>query len=96
MSEITYKPLRESFTESGFVHEILERTGDIAIFRRFKQGSSREHFEVIRVCKHNGFRINGVDIPPAETYPPTTQWGVNGWTLPDEESARAKAAELLA
>lgn len=89
------KILPDSFTESGFVHELLERTGDVAVYRRFKTGGGPEHFEVIRVARHNGFKIANSIIPPAETYPPASQWGTNGWTYPDKEAARVKAHELM-
>jgi hypothetical protein len=34
-------------------------------------------------------------IEPAEVYANSEAWGVNGWTLPDKESAFRKLQELL-
>lgn len=89
------KPIPETFTANGFIHELVERTGDVAIFRRFKMGGGREHFETVVINRHNGFSIAGKDITPAETYPPAQQWGVRGWTFLDKDAAKAKMSDLL-
>ena len=86
------KPLPSTFTAKGFDHQLVQRQGNLAIYRRNRTGSARAHFEVIRVQHHNGFTLAGVSIPPAETYPTATQWGTNGWTCPDMDSAQRRLA----
>lgn len=90
------KPLPLTFTANGFVHEQLQREGMLAIYRRFKQGGGQEHFEVVRIRSHNGFKIPGTNkvALPAETYPGNEKWGSDGFTYPAIEDARAKFEEL--
>lgn len=90
------KPLPQTFTANGFVHEQLVREGNYAIYRRFKQGGGQEHFEVVRIRSHNGFKIPGTNkvALPAETYPGNEKWGVDGFMCPTIELARAKFDEL--
>ncbi len=90
------KTLETTFTSSGFVHEQIVRDGNLAIYRRFKQVGGKEHFEVVRIRSHSGFKIPGTEkmAEPAEMYPSGEQWGLNGWTYPDRESAETKFQEL--
>ncbi len=89
---MTHKPIETTFTANGFIHEQVQRVGDIALYRRFKQGGGQEHFEVVRIKRHDGFKIPGTDkrAEPAETYPSNEKWGVDGFTFPDKDSAQAK------
>ena len=96
------KTIQSTFTAGGFVHELIERTGDIALFRRFAVGGGPEHFEVVRIRRHNGFPIPGSlakfgevrHAPPAEIYPIPERWGTDGFTFNALEMARLKFAEL--
>lgn len=85
-------PIPTTFTAGGFVHDHIQREGNFAIYRRFAQAGGREHFEVIRIRSHNGFKIPGTEkmAPPSETYPSNEKWGHDGWTFPTIESAREK------
>jgi len=90
------KTLPTTFTSKGFDHQQVERIGNIALYARSREGGGQEHFEVIRIKSHNGFKIPGTDdlAPPAEMYPTAEQWGTNGWTMNDKEKALEKFREL--
>lgn len=103
-AEILNKPhkmklLPTKFTKNGFTHEKLQRVGDLAIYRRWK-GNTAPHFEVIEIARHNGFTVRDAtgketDIPAAETYPSSEQWGSKGFTYPDEASATKRFKAML-
>ena len=41
------------------------------------------------------FQIDGRVVPPAEVYPRSEQWGVDGFTFTDRDAAFAKLRELV-
>lgn len=86
------KTLDTSFTHNGFRHEQVVRRGRLAVFRRTK--GNQEHFETVRIQSHKGFKIAGKEFPPAETYPSSEMWGLNGWTFSDALKAREKMDDL--
>ena len=90
------KTLPTTFTSNGFDHQQLDRIGDIAIYARSREGGGQEHFEIIRIKSHNGFKIGTMTerSEPAEMYPTAEQWGTNGWTVNDKEKALEKFREL--
>jgi hypothetical protein len=51
-------------------------------------------YEIIRVKRREGFKIGGRWIPPAEVYPNSEAWGVDGFTVTDKEAAFAKLREI--
>jgi hypothetical protein len=42
------------------------------------------------IGSHNGYKLGGSYIKPAETYPSSSMWGIAGWTCPDELTANEK------
>lgn len=91
-----YKPLPKEFRRDGFQYRQIAREGDMAIFEQTWAGSASPSicYEVIRIRRRDGFQINGRFVEPAEVYPNSEAWGVDGWTLPDREAAFAKLREL--
>jgi hypothetical protein len=87
-----YKPLPKQFRRDGFTYRQICREGDFAIYRQSNKHS--EAFEVIRIRRRDGFEIGGRFVEPAEIYPTSEAWGVDGWTLPDENSAFRKLREI--
>jgi hypothetical protein len=91
---MTIRPLRTNFTRSGFVHAMISRVDDIAIFARSKDGI--EHFEVIRVRTSrphpNDPNPDGADL--VETYPSDEKWGLWAFTCKTRQEADAKAAHM--
>ena len=75
------KPLPIKFTSKGFTHEQLLREGNVALFQRYQSDASKCHYEVILVQSHNGRKIGGTFLEPAEFYPSTSTWGQYGWTF---------------
>ena len=88
------KQLPELFTSKGFTHRMVKRSGDVALFERYKTDPAKSHFEVVRVQSHNGRTIAGQFLPPAEFYPSTSQWGTHGFTYTEGHSgSRDKALQ---
>jgi hypothetical protein len=98
---ITYRPLETEFLKNGFRFRLLRRDGDVAIFHKvaLKGGhhpvSFDAGFETVRVGRHDGYEIAGVQVEPAETLPGNEQWGMKGWSFPTLFAAELKFEELL-
>jgi len=88
------KTLSPHFAKNGFIFEQVERRGDFAVFRKFKERGKSESFEAIKITRHEGYTIAGVSIPAGECYPSSEQWGTNGFTFTDPIAALAKMAQL--
>lgn len=83
------KTLPTEFTYDGFAFTQLERHGLVALFRKRK---ARPHgYEVAMVQIHAGFEIAGRHVEAGEAMPPTSQWGIHGWTFLEGEYPRALA-----
>lgn len=88
------KTVATTFTKNGFLHEQIRRTGNIAMYRRTKQGHA--HVEVVKIGRHNGRVLpDGGEIPPGEFYPSAETWGTYGFTYADEAQAEAKFTEMV-
>jgi len=87
------KTLDTLFKQNGFTLKQRVRDGNFAIYERVK-GEIPAHFEVVRIKRHNGYTISGNSFPPAEYYPSASQWGTDGFTLHDFDSAMEKLASL--
>ena len=94
------KKLPIALNYDGFRYRQIMREKDVAIYEQrwngIKDDSGSVAYKVIRIKRHNGFRIAGKDIPPAEVYPRSEEWGVNGFTLTNQDAAFAKMKKLLA
>jgi hypothetical protein len=93
------RTLPENFTKNGFSHRIEWREGNIAIYRRWKEGQESQHWETIIIREQEAaeYQIgNGqiLAIEHAELYPTAEQFGTYGWVYPTYEHARAKAEKL--
>lgn len=88
--------LPEEFKSKGFIYRQLLREGDHAIFSQMNLSypNAPVRFEVITIRRHNGYRIAGQKIPPAEMYPHPNQWGSLAWTLTSIEDAQAKLKKV--
>jgi hypothetical protein len=91
-----YKPLPTQFRRDGFNYEQIAREGDAAIYKQSWNGCRNPSvcYEVIRVRRREGFEIGGRFVEPAEIYPNSEAWGVDGFTLTDKDAAVAKLREL--
>jgi hypothetical protein len=94
----SYKPLPLQFRRDGFTYRQIAREGNAAIYEQRWAGCPEPSvcYEVIRIKRREGFEINGRFVEPAEVYPPSEAWGVDGWTLPDKEAAFHKLREIIA
>jgi hypothetical protein len=91
-----YKPLPAQFRHEGFAYRQITRDGNAAIYEQSCAGCSDPSvcYEVIRIRWREGFEINGRFVEPAEAYPNSEAWGVDGFTLTDKDAAFAKLRQL--
>jgi len=88
------KKLEKKFIRNGFKHEQVRRTDRVAIYKRWKYGVNDIHYEVIKISKHNGYKLGASFVKSAETYPGGSLWGIQGWTHQTLESAQSKFKEV--
>ena len=89
-----YKLQPPEFRRRGFRHNLIERLGEIAIYRQRKSGLP-DAFEVVRIQKREAFSLFDKDYPATETYPRDEAWGVDGFTYRSLDEAERKFAELI-
>jgi hypothetical protein len=91
-----YKPLPKEFRRDGFTYRQIAREGDAAIYEQTWSGFADPGvcFEVIRIRRREGFQIDGRFVEPAEVYPTSESWGVDGFTFTDKDAAFAKLREI--
>jgi hypothetical protein len=91
-----YKPLPKEFRRDGFTHRQIARERDAAMYEHSWNGCSNPSvcYEVIRIRKREGFQIGSRFVEPAEIYPNSEAWGVDGFSFADKEAAFAKLREL--
>jgi len=93
----SYKPLPKEFRRGGFEYRQIYRDGDAAIYEQTWSGCRNPSvcYEVIRIRRREAFQIEGRFVEPAEVYPNSEAWGVDGFTLTDKDVAFAKLGELV-
>jgi hypothetical protein len=90
------KPLPIRFRRGGFNYRQIARERDTAIYEQTWSGCCDPSvcYEVIRIRRRDGFQIDGRLVEPAEVYPSSGAWGVDGFTLTDKDAAFAKLREV--
>jgi hypothetical protein len=90
------KPLPTRFRRDGFTYRKIARETDAAIYEQRWTDCPEPTFcyEIIRVKRREGFEIGGRWIPPAEVYPNSEAWGVDGFAFTDKDAAFAKLREV--
>ena len=88
----SFKGLPKEFQRDGFNYRQVAREGDAAIYEQRWTGCPNPAvcFEVIRIKRREGFEIGGRFVEPAEVYPNSEAWGMDGFTFTDWNKARAK------
>jgi hypothetical protein len=91
-----YKRLPTQFRHDGFDYRQIAREGDVAIYEQSWSGCTDPSvcYEVIRIRYRDGFQIGDRFVEPAEVYPNSEAWGVDGFTLTDKDGAFAKLREI--
>jgi hypothetical protein len=92
----SYKPLPKEFRRDGLHYRQIAREGNIAIYEQAWTGRAEpsRSYEVIRIRCREGFQIGGRFAEPAEVYPRSELWGVDGFTLSNRDKAWAKFSEI--
>lgn len=91
-----YRPLPARFWHNGFDYRQIAREGDAAIYEQRWTGCQNPSiaYEVIRVRRREGFQIDGRFVEPAEVYPASELWGVDGFTFTERNKAWDKFFEI--
>jgi hypothetical protein len=92
----SYRPLPIRFRRDGFNYRQIAREGSAAIYEQtwLSCAEPSQSYEVIRIRRRDGFRIGGRFVQPAEVYPASELWGVDGFTVTDRNKAWAKFFEI--
>ena len=92
----SYKPLPTQFRHHGFDYRQISREANAAIYEQIRNSCSNPAvcYEIIRIRQREGFQIGGRFVEPAEVYPNSEAWGVDGWTVLSEDAAFAKLREI--
>jgi hypothetical protein len=92
----SWKPLPTQFRRDGFAYRKIAREGDAAIYEQTWNSCSNPIvcYEVIRIRRREGFQIGARSVEPAEVYPNSEAWGVDGFTLTDKDAAFAKLRKI--
>lgn len=91
---IEYKVIPSEFKKKGFNYKQVRREGMKAIYHQTRDDSTISNYEVVKLGRHNGYKMGGSYIEPSETYPGSSLWGILGWTCTDLESATARYNQL--
>jgi hypothetical protein len=91
-----YKPLATQFKRHRFQYRQIARERDAAIYEQTWTGCAEPTpaYEVTRVRCRGGFVIGGRFVEPAEVYPNSETWGVDGFTFTDRNKAWDKFSEI--
>jgi hypothetical protein len=91
-----YKPLHKEFRRNGFNYRQIARQGGVALYEQTWSSCDEpsRSYEVIRIRRRDGFRIEGRFVEPAEVYPASELWGVDGFTFADRDKAWDKFFEI--
>jgi hypothetical protein len=91
-----YRPLPTRFRRDGFDYQQIARQGNAAIYEQRWIGCCNPSvsYEVVRIRRREGFQIDGRLVEPAEVYPNSDVWGVDGFTFADKDAAFAKLREV--
>lgn len=92
-----YKPLPKQFRRDEFDFRQIAREKNAAIYQQHWIGCAEPSvcYEVIRIRRRDGFTIGGRFVEPAEVYPNSEAWGVDGWTVQGKEAAFHKLQETI-
>jgi hypothetical protein len=88
--------LRKEFRHDGFTYRQIARERNAAIYEHTWNGCPNPSiaYEVIRIRRRDGFQISDRFVEPAEVYPRSELWGVDGFTLTNRDKAWAKFSEI--
>jgi len=91
-----YRPLPTEFRHDGFTYRQIAREKNAAIYEQRWNGCRNPNvaYEVVRIRLRDGFYIGGRFIEPAEVYPNSEAWGVDGWTVLIRDAAFEKRREI--
>jgi len=92
----SYKLLPKVFRRTGFTYRQIACETDAAIYEQVWNGCHNPSvcYEVIRIRQREAFQIGGRLVEPAELFPTSEAWGVDGFTLIKKDAAFRKFREI--
>ena len=90
------KLLAIQFHRHGFTFRQIAREGNAAVYEQVWIGCAKPTpaYEVIVIRCRDGFQIDGRFVEPAEVYPNSEAWGMDGFTFINRDKAWAKFFEI--
>jgi hypothetical protein len=91
-----YRPLKKEFRRGEFQYRQIARNNDAGIYEQTWLGCAEPSpsYEVVRIRRREGFQIGPRFVEPAEAYPASEAWGVNGFTFTNRNRAWDKFFEI--
>src|SRR5262245_47449934 len=91
-----YKPLPKEFRRDGFQYRQIARQANAAIYEQTWNGCGNPTvcYEVIRIRRRDGFQIADRFVEPAEVYPASELWGVDGFTFTNRDKDSVKFYQM--
>jgi hypothetical protein len=91
-----YRPLPAEFRHNGSTFRQIAREKNAAIYEQkwCKCTNPSVAYEVIRIRRREGFHIAGRFVEPAEVYPNSEAWGLDGFTVTDKGAVFLKLRKI--
>lgn len=90
---VQYAPLPTEFEgrggQKGFHFTLLDRQGDLALFKKHKEGHVSPFYELAVVQYQNEREMAGITISARQAMPSSESWGSQAWTFLTEADGRA-------
>lgn len=87
--------LETSFSYDGFVLTQVKREGKVALFEKTKATHKSPSYEVVVVQVSKAREVFGRAIAEHEIMPSSEEWGTNGWSYSDLDSALKRFDKLV-
>jgi len=87
------KKLPTCYHKNGYEFDLIERGGNIAIYRLSLDGEGKA-YEVFEVQQYAERIVKGTVIPSKEATPSNEQWGSKGFTYWSLEDAQKRAERM--
>jgi hypothetical protein len=92
------KLVSTSFLYDSFQHDLVERVGNIAIYRKTKPSIGYAGYEVVQITLRRPHHLDPSKYlyDRVEHYPSSEEWGTHGWTYQTLPEARQRVAAKIA
>jgi hypothetical protein len=77
----------EKYYKNGYDFTLIHREGDLAIALGKSRITGNDNWEIIEIQSHNGVQMGENWVEAAEYCPPSSSWGILGWTALNKTDA---------